>query len=119
MFLLFALQSAGHTYSSYMGAFLEEYLVVIVFTCFMRGGSVLPLPWWWGDFTCSVMVGRGILSMDGEDSSPVLLSLAIWGSGDQGIRGAEDQRIRGSGEQGIRGSGDQGIREQGIRGAGD
>ena len=26
-FLLFALQCAGHTYLSYMGAFLEEYLV--------------------------------------------------------------------------------------------
>ena len=25
--MLFAFQSAGHTYSSYMGAFLEEYLV--------------------------------------------------------------------------------------------
>ena len=27
IFLLLALQPAGHTYSSYMGAFLEEFLV--------------------------------------------------------------------------------------------
>ena len=32
-FLLFALQSAGHTYSSYMGAFLEEYLVLMMKKC--------------------------------------------------------------------------------------
>ena len=51
-----------------------------------------------GRFTCSVMVGRGIRSMDGEDSSPVLLSLAIWGSGDQGIRGLVNQGIRGAGD---------------------
>ena len=29
IFLVFALQPVGHTYSSYMGAFLEEYLVLL------------------------------------------------------------------------------------------
>ena len=46
---MFALQPTGHTYSSYMGAFLEEYLVLFLFFSdkivkLVGGGSVINGP---------------------------------------------------------------------------